>query len=180
VSDPNWHVCGLDQGAARVLPDGPGRALRLEWRRSVPVHAEYGRCGDWRGCLRRVGDKRQETVFHAMQRLQADFPFRILGLDSHDGTEFINRALLDRCADHHITFTRLRLYLKTTRVTLNRSLSVKWPSEHQLASMLATGARYAGPGPSAHGVPRVPYGPIAVAEPCTPVPVRRSAPAPRQ
>src|ERR1700732_3932717 len=35
-------------------------------------------------------DKRQETVVHALQRLQAELPFRILGLDSDNGTEFIN------------------------------------------------------------------------------------------
>src|SRR5205085_6699824 len=53
-------------------------------------------------------DKRQEAVFHALQRVQADLPFRILGLDSDNGTEFINHALLDFCADHGITFTRSR------------------------------------------------------------------------
>ena len=57
-------------------------------------------------------DKRQETVFHALQRLQAELPFRILGLDSDNGTEFINRVLLDYCTDHGITFTRSRPYLK--------------------------------------------------------------------
>ncbi len=57
-------------------------------------------------------DKRQETVFHALQRLQAGLPFRILGLDSDNGTEFINHLLLDYCTDHGITFTRSRPYLK--------------------------------------------------------------------
>ena len=57
-------------------------------------------------------DKRQETVFHALQRLQADLPFRILGLDSDNGTEFINRVLLDYCTSQNITFTRSRPYLK--------------------------------------------------------------------
>jgi Integrase core domain len=57
-------------------------------------------------------DKRQETVFHALRRLQAELPFRVLGLDSDNGTEFINRALLDYCTEHGITFTRSRPYLK--------------------------------------------------------------------
>ena len=57
-------------------------------------------------------DKRQETVFHALQRLQGELPFRILGLDSDNGTEFINRVLLDYCTEHRITFTRSRPYLK--------------------------------------------------------------------
>jgi hypothetical protein len=57
-------------------------------------------------------DKRQETVFHALQRLQADLPFRILGLDSDNGTEFINHVVLDYCNSQGITFTRSRPYLK--------------------------------------------------------------------
>jgi hypothetical protein len=65
----------------------------------------------WVACAG-LRDKRQETVFHALQRLQAELPFRILGLDSDNGTEFINRALLDYCTDHGITFTRSRPYLK--------------------------------------------------------------------
>jgi hypothetical protein len=65
----------------------------------------------WVACAG-LRDKRQETVFHALQRLQSELPFRILGLDSDNGTEFINRALLDYCSDHGITFTRSRPYLK--------------------------------------------------------------------
>ena len=57
-----------------------------------------------------LGDKRQETVFHAFQRLQAELPFRILGLDRENGNEFINHVLLDYCADGGITFTRSRPY----------------------------------------------------------------------
>jgi hypothetical protein len=60
----------------------------------------------WVGCAG-LRDKRSETVFHALRRLQADLPFRVLGLDSENGTEFINRALLDYCTDHRITFTHL-------------------------------------------------------------------------
>src|SRR5258708_1225473 len=65
----------------------------------------------WVACAG-LRDKREETVFHALQRIRAELPFRILGLDSDNGTEFINRALLDYCTDHHITFTRSRPYLK--------------------------------------------------------------------
>ena len=49
-------------------------------------------------------DKRSETVFHALQRIHAELPFRMLGLDSDNGTEFINRrpaGLLHR-PGHHI------------------------------------------------------------------------------
>ena len=65
----------------------------------------------WVACAG-LRDKRQETVFHALQRLQADLPFRILGLDSDNGTEFINHVLLEYCSSQGITFTRSRPYLK--------------------------------------------------------------------
>jgi hypothetical protein len=65
----------------------------------------------WVACAG-LRDKRQETVFHALQRLQAELPFRILGLDTDNGSEFMNRALLDYCISQGITFTRSRPYLK--------------------------------------------------------------------
>jgi hypothetical protein len=64
----------------------------------------------WVACAG-LRDKRAETVFYGLQRLQADLPFPILGLDSDNGSEFINRALLDYCASQGITFTRSRPYL---------------------------------------------------------------------
>jgi len=63
----------------------------------------------WVACAG-LRDKRSETVFHALQRLRADLPFRIRGLDSDNGTEFINRAVLEYCTDQGITFTRSRPY----------------------------------------------------------------------
>jgi hypothetical protein len=65
----------------------------------------------WVACAG-LRDKRQETVFCGLQRLQADLPFPILGLDSDNGTEFINHVLVDYCASQGITFTRSRPYLK--------------------------------------------------------------------
>ena len=65
----------------------------------------------WVACAG-LRDKRAETVFYGLQRLQADLPFPILGLDSDNGSEFINRALLDYCASQGITFTRSRPYKK--------------------------------------------------------------------
>jgi hypothetical protein len=65
----------------------------------------------WVACTG-LRDKRADTVFCALQRLQADLPFSILGLDSDNGSEFLNRLLLDYCAGQGITFTRSRPYLK--------------------------------------------------------------------
>ena len=77
----------------------------------------------WVACAG-LRDKRQETVFHALQRLRAELPFRILGLDSDNGTEFINRALLEYCTDQRITFTRSRPYLKNGSCPVKGGLSV--------------------------------------------------------
>jgi len=65
----------------------------------------------WVACAG-LRDRRQETVFSGLQRLQADLPFPILGLDSDNGGEFINRLLIAYCADQGITFTRGRPYAK--------------------------------------------------------------------
>ena len=57
-------------------------------------------------------DKRSETVFCGLQRLQAELPFPILGLDSDNGSEFINQVMLAYCQTEAITFTRSRPYRK--------------------------------------------------------------------
>ena len=44
--------------------------------------------------------------------LQQILPFPLLGLDTDNGSEFINYALLDFCRIHKITFTRSRAYKK--------------------------------------------------------------------
>ncbi len=102
----------LDRCAARVLRDGPGRPLWLEWRRPVPVHAEYGRRSRWLGGLRRAAGQAPRDGLPRATAPSGQSPVRILGLDSDNGTEFINRALLDYCTDQGITFTRSRPYLK--------------------------------------------------------------------
>jgi hypothetical protein len=65
----------------------------------------------WVACAG-MRDRRQQTVFSGLQRLQADLPFPILGLDSDNGGEFINRLLIGYGTDEGITFTRGRPYAK--------------------------------------------------------------------
>ncbi len=57
---------------------------------------------------RTVRNKAAKWVFTALVELQAQFPFPILGIDSDNGSEFINHHLLQWCLDHQITFTRSR------------------------------------------------------------------------
>ncbi len=57
---------------------------------------------------RTVRNKAAKWVFGALVELQAQFPFPILGIDSDNGSEFINEHLLRWCLDNQITFTRSR------------------------------------------------------------------------
>jgi IS30 family transposase len=54
----------------------------------------------------------QETVLRAIGRLRAQIPFDLLGLDTDNGTEFLNYLLLAYCFEEEITFTRSRPYEK--------------------------------------------------------------------
>ncbi len=54
----------------------------------------------------------QQAVFAAIQLVRARLPFPLLGLDSDNGTEFINALLLRYCQQEQITFTRCRAYHK--------------------------------------------------------------------
>ena len=55
-----------------------------------------------------VRNKAQRWVFTALEHVVAAFPFPILGIDSDNGSEFINEHLLRYCEDNKITFTRSR------------------------------------------------------------------------
>jgi hypothetical protein len=48
----------------------------------------------------------------ALPDIQSSLPFPLLGIDSDNGSEFINRSLLAWCDTQHITFTRTRPYKK--------------------------------------------------------------------
>ena len=65
----------------------------------------------WVSCAG-LRDKRAQTVLAALHRLHEGLPFRILGLDSDSGSEFLNAPLVEYCAAQRITFTRGRPYRK--------------------------------------------------------------------
>lgn len=54
----------------------------------------------------------QELVVQALKLANDRLPIRLLGLDTDNGSEFINHTLLDYCRDQKITFTRCRPYKK--------------------------------------------------------------------
>jgi hypothetical protein len=57
---------------------------------------------------RAVRNKAQKWVFAALMEITAAFPFPIKGIDSDNGSEFINAHLLRYCTANKITFTRSR------------------------------------------------------------------------
>jgi hypothetical protein len=65
----------------------------------------------WTECLA-LANKTQVAVSQAIGQLRRDLPFPLLGLDSDNGSEFINDTLLRYCQSEQITFTRSRPYRK--------------------------------------------------------------------
>lgn len=59
-----------------------------------------------------VQNKAQVWVFAALKELRAQMPFALQGIDSDNGSEFINDNLLEYCQHEGITFTRSRPYRK--------------------------------------------------------------------
>jgi len=65
----------------------------------------------WSECMG-VWGKGQQRVRSAIHRIRQRLPFPLLGLDSDNGSEFINRYLYNYCREEGITFTRSRSYKK--------------------------------------------------------------------
>jgi hypothetical protein len=65
----------------------------------------------WTECLA-IRQKSQQLVSEAILELRKLLPFPLLGIDSDNGSEFINDLLYHYCLDEQITFTRSRPYKK--------------------------------------------------------------------
>ena len=65
----------------------------------------------WIECLA-VRRRTEQAVFEAIQVMRTYLPFLLLGLDSDNGSEFINDLLYQYCLTEKITFTRARPYQK--------------------------------------------------------------------
>lgn len=59
-----------------------------------------------------VQNKAQVWVFAALKALRSQLPFALRGIDSDNGSEFINDQLVRYCQHERITFTRSRPYRK--------------------------------------------------------------------
>jgi hypothetical protein len=56
--------------------------------------------------------KTEDEALHAIQSIQKSIPFTMLGIDTDNGSEFMNYGLISWCEDERITFTRSREYKK--------------------------------------------------------------------
>jgi hypothetical protein len=65
----------------------------------------------WTECFALIG-KSEAGVLAALDEAKTKLPFSILGIDSDNGSEFINHGLLNWCQTHQVTFTRSREYKK--------------------------------------------------------------------
>jgi len=59
-----------------------------------------------------VMGKAQEWILAGMQAIKERMPVPLLGIDSDNGSEFINRQLYEYCVEENIVFTRSRPYKK--------------------------------------------------------------------
>ncbi|MGB2984149.1 MAG: DDE-type integrase/transposase/recombinase [Candidatus Bipolaricaulia bacterium] len=59
-----------------------------------------------------VRNRAERWVFAGPEKAKARFPFDIIGIDSDNGSEFINNHLFRYCTENKITFTRSRPYRK--------------------------------------------------------------------
>ncbi|SDP78669.1 Integrase core domain-containing protein [Arthrobacter sp. ok909] len=94
---------------------------------------------------RSVRNKAAKWVFEALEHVTAVFPFPIIGIDSDNGSEFINEHLLAYCHARRITFTRSRPGNKNCEDWCGWSgtgwQSRCWPFRPVVATQTRTGPR---------------------------------------
>jgi len=61
---------------------------------------------------RQILGKNEVVVCGALEEIRRSLPFTLKGIDSDNGSEFINHHLFRYCAKHHLQFTRGRPYKK--------------------------------------------------------------------
>ncbi|WP_083816156.1 DDE-type integrase/transposase/recombinase [Thermodesulfobium narugense] len=103
-----------------------------EWDESIPGYLEIDLVGHEGGDLRgefiqtltavdictgwieidALRNKAQRWVFESIDEIKKRLPFKLFGIDSDNGAEFINHQLHRYCVENNITFTRSRKYRK--------------------------------------------------------------------
>jgi hypothetical protein len=77
---------------------------------------------------RALKNKAQRWVHEAIEGIARDLPFPLLGLDSDNGSEFINMQVFAYCVENAITFTRSRPYRKNDNCFIEQK---NWPVVRQ-------------------------------------------------
>ena len=97
---------------ARAMTAGQRRRRRSRLdgvRGSVPVRT----FGDWNDPAPGfVLVREARLVVDALDRLRGALPFPLRGIDTDNGSEFLNEALIGFCKEHGIEFTRSRPFRK--------------------------------------------------------------------
>ncbi|WP_083816150.1 integrase catalytic domain-containing protein [Thermodesulfobium narugense] len=103
-----------------------------EWDESIPGYLEIDLVGHEGGDLRgefiqtltavdictgwieidALRNKAQRWVFESIDEIKKRLPFKLFGIDSDNGAEFINHQPHRYCVENNITFTRSRKYRK--------------------------------------------------------------------
>jgi hypothetical protein len=73
----------------------------------------------WTECIALVV-RESSLVVDALERLRTSMPFPLRGIDTDNGSEFINEALVDYCSKHSIKFTRSRPYHKNDQAWIEQ------------------------------------------------------------
>jgi hypothetical protein len=77
---------------------------------------------------RALPNKAQRWAHEAIDEIRQALPFPLLGLDSDNGSEFINMHLFRYCEEHGVTFTRSRPYRKNDNCFVEQK---NWPVVRQ-------------------------------------------------
>jgi hypothetical protein len=123
---------GIRKGAKPAVRQQIAVRTFADWKDPLPGNMEIdlvAHCGDtvagsfvhtlvltdvatgWTECVPLV--VRESTlVVDAIERLRPALPFQLLGLDSDNGSEFVNELLVKYCAERGIELTRSRPYRK--------------------------------------------------------------------
>jgi hypothetical protein len=120
-----------------------------EWDEAVPGFTEIdlvGHCGTttrgeylhsltvtdvatgWTECVT-LRNRGQQSVFQALVLARQRLPFPLRGIDSDNGSEFINAHLLRYCQEQELTFTRSRPYKKNDQAYVEQK---NWSIVRQL------------------------------------------------
>jgi hypothetical protein len=76
-----------------------------------------------------VANKGQRAVLAMIEEVRARFPFPLLGIDSDNGSEFLNGHLIRYCQSEHLTYTRGRTYHKNDQAHVEQK---NWSVVRQL------------------------------------------------